>query len=174
MDIEGKSKGLHLEKCVRVNDIWINDEGILTTRHIENCKKVIATTDTLFVPTEDMINPYLPKPTEQFIQQFVDSYIQGNQITKVKVDYESSIRESKQHNYSEIDVRNSSTLIVNNDNTINIELINEKQSWSREEVIELIKDAVAASHDWSKENDNVHSIGIIEKRFLNNWIQQNL
>ena len=38
---------------------------------------------------------------------------------------------------------------------------------SREEVIDLIVRAVSDSHDWSFENNNIHSIGLIEKRFLN-------
>lgn len=38
----------------------------------------------------------------------------------------------------------------------------------------MIIDAVAQSHDWSKENDDVHNISIIQKRFLNDWFKLNL
>ena len=45
---------------------------------------------------------------------------------------------------------------------------------SKDEVIDLIVRAVAESHDWSLEKNDIHSIGIIEKRFLNKWLEENL
>ena len=45
---------------------------------------------------------------------------------------------------------------------------------SKDEVIDLIVRAVAESHDWSLEHNDIHSIGIIEKRFLNKWFDENL
>ena len=45
---------------------------------------------------------------------------------------------------------------------------------SKDEVIDLIIRAVGESHDWSNENNDIHSIGIIEKRFLSKWIKGNL
>ena len=45
---------------------------------------------------------------------------------------------------------------------------------SKEEVIDLIMMAVGESHDWSREHNDIHSINIIEKRFLNKWIEENL
>ena len=45
---------------------------------------------------------------------------------------------------------------------------------SKDKVIDLIVRAVSESHDWSYENNNIHSVGLIEKRFLNKWIEENL
>ena len=45
---------------------------------------------------------------------------------------------------------------------------------SKDEVIDLIVRAVSESHDWSNENNDIHSIGLIEKRFLNKWFEENL
>ena len=45
---------------------------------------------------------------------------------------------------------------------------------SKDEVIDLIVRAVGESHDWSIENNDIHSIGIIEKRFLSKWLEENL
>lgn len=39
--------------------------------------------------------------------------------------------------------------------------------------ISLIIDAVAQSHDWSKNNNSIHSIGIIKNKFLIKWIEEN-
>ena len=58
------------------------------------------------------------------------------------------------------------------DNTITIKKA--KDSYTREEVIDLIIRAVGESHDWSIENNDIHSIGIIEKRFLSKWLEENL
>ena len=45
---------------------------------------------------------------------------------------------------------------------------------SKDEIIDLIVRAVSESHDWSSENNDIHSINLIEKRFLNKWIEENL
>ena len=45
---------------------------------------------------------------------------------------------------------------------------------SKDEVIDLIIRAVGESHDWSIENNDIHSINIIRKRFLDNWFEENL
>ena len=45
---------------------------------------------------------------------------------------------------------------------------------SKDDVINLIVRAVGESHDWSREHNDIHSINIIEKRFLNKWIEENL
>ena len=45
---------------------------------------------------------------------------------------------------------------------------------SKDEVIDLIIRAVGESHDWSIENNDIHSINIIRKRFLDKWFEENL
>lgn len=45
--VNGKSRGFVLEHCISVNGVWINKEDITSIRHIDNCKKVIATQDQL-------------------------------------------------------------------------------------------------------------------------------
>ena len=61
-----------------------------------------------------------------------------------------------------------------NTNKVSITIKKVKDSYTREEVIDLIIRAVGESHDWSIENNDIHSIGLIEKRFLNKWIEENL
>ena len=61
-----------------------------------------------------------------------------------------------------------------NTNKVSITIKKAKDSYSREEVIDLIIRAVGESHDWSIENNDIHSIVIIEKRFLSKWIEENL
>lgn len=43
--ITGESDGLHLEQCLSIDDVWINNTSVDKTRHIDNCKKVVATDD---------------------------------------------------------------------------------------------------------------------------------
>ena len=61
-----------------------------------------------------------------------------------------------------------------NTNKVSITIKKVKDSYTREEVTDLIMRAVGESHDWSNENNDIHSIGLIEKRFLNKWIEENL
>lgn len=46
-DVTGKSTGLHLEYCKSINDDWVNNLNIVSTRHIKNCKKITHSTQPL-------------------------------------------------------------------------------------------------------------------------------
>ena len=60
---------------------------------IRDWKKVIATTDTsLYIHQKETVSLpervfYLPQPSQQFIQKFVEEYNKGNIITDVMVEY---------------------------------------------------------------------------------------
>jgi hypothetical protein len=121
-------------------------------------QKIIATTNT-------SLN--LPQIPTNFVQQFIEQYNNGIVLENVEVEcvYTAAPNSSvENHNYFPIK--------INSDNTINIKPT--KTSWSRDEVVELINDAVGASHDWSSRNDDIHSLRIIQKQFLNDWIEKNL
>ena len=149
---------------------------------ISDLKKIIASSDRLVtgwdykndIPDGDLYNEFLPQPSQVFIEKYINEYNKGNVIEKVMVDY------YKGHINIPIDCKVSyfnefgefEGLKVSKDNTITISKV--KDSWNREEVIELIKSAVGESHDFSRENNDIHSIGIIERRFLNSWINKNL
>lgn len=61
----------------------------------DNCKKIIATTDTsLYIHQKETISLpervfYLPQPSQQFIQKYIEEYNRGNIITDVLVEYEN-------------------------------------------------------------------------------------
>ena len=147
-------------------------------------------------------NP-LPQPSQQFIQKYIEEYNRGNIITDVLVEYENKfdgkeyVDELDAYGYDKF---NSILKINSKDNTITIKIVKDcytreevdrlldeqaskttaemlekfKGYKSKDEVIDLIVRAVSESHDWSSENNNIHSIGLIEKRFLNKWIEENL
>jgi len=85
-----------VHKCVA-----INDEGRLSFQELnfitvlaKSCKKIIATTDNLRVGasgTNLKESIYLPQPSEDFIEKFIESYNNGNPIEKVLVDYSKYI-----------------------------------------------------------------------------------
>ena len=128
---------------------------------VENPKKIIATTDTSLRLTEivkedDSIEfPYitsLPQPSQSFIQKFVEEYNKGNVITEVLVEYEVD------DGYMEV----KSYLKVNSkDNTITIRKA--KDSWSREEVIELLHRRMEYTFG-----------GDYDKSTTDKWIEENL
>ena len=108
------------------------------------CKKIIATTDTSLRiggntgRRENGISIPIPQPSESFIQKYVEKYNKGEQITEVMVEYEieeifDSNAAPDTHPGYEVDV-----LKISQDNTITIRQV--KDSWSREEVVEFLKD----------------------------------
>ena len=133
-------------------------------------KKVIATTDTsLYIHQKETISLpervfYLPQPSQQFIQKYIEEYNKGNIITNVLVEYNCgdshcSLFGCQKH----LGCKNESiqTVKINpKDNTITIKKL--KDSWNREEVSNLIK--LFANNYQYASND----IG------YNKWIEENL
>jgi len=110
-------------------------------------KKIIATTDKLRVFTRDEFsgvdNQHLPQPSESFLQKFIYAYNNGDPITEVMVEY-NHLQSSGGLNEEWLKVNSS-------DNTITIRKM--KDSWSREEVISLCKEANGnLSEKWIEEN----------------------
>jgi len=72
--ITGKSDGLHIEKCTKLDDVWCNDFGVIYTRHKDNCKKIILTTDQKLITDgvqeiDDEFLGWLTKnPTCEFVE----------------------------------------------------------------------------------------------------------
>lgn len=119
-------------------------------------KKVIATTNTSLLITpytwraEDVasIRTKFPQPSTSFIEKFVESYNSGTPITEVMVEYETRtlvgnvlIKDKEDYNfYTKECMDMLDVLKIDKNNTITIKKV--KDSWSREEVIALIKSAV--------------------------------
>jgi hypothetical protein len=97
-------------------------------------RKIIATTDTSLktgISKGYIGKEYsLPQPSESFIKVFVDGYNKGNTITDVLVEYEGQYRTNDDGEPNRVKVNPKDT-------TITIKKV--KDSWNREEVIELIK-----------------------------------
>lgn len=119
------------------------------TKHsASDCKKIIATTDPKL--TQDsrayisgLVN--IPEPSQQFIEEYIDSYNKGTQIVDVLVEYEQKYEtvHKGQIGFPEDDISWwVDKLKINPDNTITIK--ESKSSWDREEVeaklFELLKD----------------------------------
>nr|DAI89531.1 MAG TPA: hypothetical protein [Caudoviricetes sp.] len=128
------------------------------------CKKIIATTDTsLFIEvvnqcdgckskipldeyihrnekgvgiacSKDKYRDYLPQPSQQFIEKYIEEYNKGDVIKDVLVEYELRINHDGRINSNTKIWRE---LKVNpENNTITIKKL--KDSWSRKEIIKLI------------------------------------
>lgn len=112
-----------------------------------NCKKIIATTDKSLKISIDgnrgnllpdvSFDIVLPQPPQQFIEYFVFEYNKGNIITEVMVEYNNDGKYFCGIKEQEL---KKPTLKINPDNTINIKPI--KDSWSREEIIDDIEQAM--------------------------------
>jgi hypothetical protein len=165
--ITGKSTGLYIEKCAKLDDVWCNNFDVISTRHKDNCKKIIATTDKSLVITKDLgeisREDILPQPSQSFIEKFVEEYNKGNIITEVMVEYEVD------YGYMEV----KSYLKINpKDNTITIRKM--KDSWSREEVIQLLKKLAEDIDENYRPYTCDNSIGFDMVNNDGKWIEENL
>lgn len=122
-------------------------------------EKIIATTDgslrlnSVKVPvssdfTLEQISqnmPCLPQPSQQFIEKFVEEYNKGNVITDIMVEYEelSYQKELDKPIHKGLGVYRFDETVpynklkISKDNTITIRKC--KESWSREEVLQLLR-----------------------------------
>lgn len=138
-------------------------------------KKIIATTDkslvdTIHNPAEEFKHIWeLPQPSQSFIEKYVEEYNKGNVITEVMVEYDyrvksGTIDEHKKglagYEYFELKVNPK-------DNTITIRKI--KDSWNREEVIELMAKAFYTDcRVWKNRYQDWEEVDFDE------WIEENL
>lgn len=136
--------------------LWQCNNGIIPTGL--NPRKIIATTDkSLTINSYDENNEftgfiYLPQPSESFIQKYIESYNKGEIIADVLVEYEEILKclyeipqscensECRVLNKcrNEVKLQNLNYILKINpkDNTITIKKV--KDSWNREEVIDLL------------------------------------
>ena len=63
--ITGESDGFHIEKCTKLDDVWCNNFDVISTRHKDNCKKIILTTD------QDLIKDGVQAIDNEFLEWFV-------------------------------------------------------------------------------------------------------
>lgn len=140
-----------------------------------NCKKIIATTDeSLRISYKEnnhqplSSNNYtLPRPSDSFIKKYIEEYNAGRQITKVLVEYEDKGKVIWEEYGGMVDSTWIANIIlkVNPDNTITITKL--KDSYSREEVIELLYDALTSN------GPGLWNVGW-DSEDANNWIKENL
>lgn len=108
-----------------------------------NWRKIIATTNESLG---------LPQLSKQFIEKYIEEYNKGNQITEVLVEITDSYLESDYKFKLKLDSQNQITIRK------------QKDSWSREEVIDLIS-------DWTKMKSGLNMN--LPNNF-NQWIEENL
>lgn len=173
-----------LQKCQKVfadgtimsyqEEIAMFQEDTYFTFNPENCKKIIATTNTLLnsgmkhgkLYNVQAINTKyqhisLPQPSKQFIEKYIEEYNKGNVITDIFVEYKQG------EWFTEIDDDGGNStfdyvLKVSPDNTVTIATKKQKDSWSRDEVIEFAKLAIqinsgksiSTGFKWIEENLN--------------------
>jgi len=63
--ITGESDGFHIEKCTKLDDVWCNNFDVISTRHKDDCKKIILTTD------QDLIKDGVQAINDEFLEWFV-------------------------------------------------------------------------------------------------------
>lgn len=153
-DEEIKEGDWYIDDCNLIRQFIISDKEYWEVR--KDYKKIIATTDSSLVYNhkelhevqavimESSYHKSLPQPSQDFLKVFVEEYNKGNVITEVMVEYDYDSYSTKADGKLTADFK----LKINpKDNTININM--PKDSWSREEVIELIQKYSKECTGWS-------------------------
>lgn len=99
--IDGSSDGYHLEKCIDIkDDVWVNSYDITKTRHIDNCKKVVISTneevtnDRIQRLDHHLLEFFCINPNTEYVElerledvQFVDHLENGEVIEGIYENY---------------------------------------------------------------------------------------
>lgn len=172
---------------IKEGDWFIQSNSVLRTCFDLEWKgfyKIIATTDNLKVTlsdyTKDSItytkfDEILPKPSQSFINKYIDEYNKGNIIIDVLVEYDEmylfpdgSYSRSAQNM---LNVKAVDLLKISKDNTITIKKI--KDSWNRDEVITFGLKCVNLGMDL--ENNPLPRLNEMSgKDYYYKWIDENL
>lgn len=127
-------------------------------------KKIIATTDSSlkkgdWIHNDTMIP--LPQPSQSFLEVFMREYNKGNVIKEVMLEYEERPLIGK-YGADGHTIYEDILKVNSKDNTITIKRV--KESWSREEVIELINDFASDKFELTDR----------WKKSIDKWLEQNL
>lgn len=129
-----------------LNDNSIFQIQIQPNTIINKYKKIIATTNLslakqVFHKDSTPTNNYsyvLPQPSPQFIQKFIEEWNKDNKITEIMVDYWCGEQNCNCTTREQDCFRAKQNLIPKVDKNNQITITKVKDSWSREEVIELL------------------------------------
>ena len=138
------------------NSVWIRSKNsnIITI----GSKKIIATTDESLG---------LPQLSQQFIEKYIEEYNKGNIISEglveVEVDLENYNNWEPPFPYKSLDEQVFYKLKLDSQNTITIRKI--KDSWNREEVIDLCRSAYLYGEQGALKLHN----GVFKE-----WLKENL
>jgi len=153
--------------------VFKNEDKVGKLQSICNgAKKIIATTDTALKTTIQCniglgyieMTESLPQPSQQFIQKYIESYNNGVIITEVLVEYEEGKTTYKILSGNPYYTTEYKLKVNPKDNTITIKKL--KDSWNKEEVIEILKQF--------NDRHNTFFFGKDKETLVNNWIEQNL
>lgn len=121
------------------------------TMYASEFKKIIASNN---------IRLKLPKPSTSFVVKYISEYNKGNAIKEIEVDY--TVNQELVYNHAGTrKILEDSTPILKVDKNNIISISKSRNSWSKEEVIELIK-------SFNKTYDVIH------EDHLNDWIEKSL
>ena len=95
--ITGENDGLHLEQCLSIDDVWVNNTSVDKTRHINNCRKVVATdnNDLYIKPEKPNLSSYMsfslgikvPQLSPEFKQAWVREANKGTPILEALMEF---------------------------------------------------------------------------------------
>jgi hypothetical protein len=159
-------------KSIDCDYILFTDRKSLRTSSIEDCKKIIATTDKSLL-LYGKVDKSITRPLPQIPQAFIEKCCSNGIINEINVDYVKIckcnhwVEHSKKVDDNECTDKETYKLEVNKNNEVIIYPI--KTSWTRKEVIAIIMETaqIAAYDNWNGE-------GVTSLDDVEDWIEKNL
>ncbi|MFW6225973.1 MAG: hypothetical protein ACOC3V_03365 [bacterium] len=131
--------------------------------HKDDFRKIIATTDKFLC---------LPKPSDSFIQKYIEKYNEGKSITDVLVEYWTYTPGIDEDGYG-FPVGHPITIpsVSTKDNTITIKKV--KDSWTEEDVSTKLNKLAIDLFEYVS-NKEPNGLDPLEESWIKKWIEQNL
>ena len=170
-----KNNCIYKQETDKIFQTFNNSNKIIATTDKSLCRKVWKHTNKKSKPyniqsnieTTRLISVSFPRPSPEFVEVFIREYNKGNVIQNVMVEYDAYNRSTTW----EYDKPEIIKLKVDKNNYITI--TREKESWSREEVINLcrkIQDETAKYKRSCHYGPNLRELN----EWTDDWIEQNL
>jgi len=191
--ITGESDGFHIEKCTKLDDVWCNNFDVISTRHKDNCKKIILTTDLQLIAdgvqaiNDEFLEWFVKNPSCEEVEVLEGDFINGEytfgkyRIGKMYYAEESK-EEPKQETLEEAAEKYSEEAKRTQleENFAFIDFINgakwqQERSYSEEEIIQLLNFVskeynISNGIGWFHTHESIEDIS--SKEVLDKWFEQ--
>lgn len=127
-----------IEQVLKIEENFLYHKHSIGCDRVYNYKKIIASTESLPINSEDTKFKFLAKPTQSFLEKYIIEFNKGKVIYNILINYKKKYigRNENEHPFDSWICKD--ILKINpKDNTVTIKKA--KENYTRDEVISIIK-----------------------------------